>query len=75
MSVRQAILTTSKITGCPNLKVPAQTLFYQSRADYSGQDHVVYEVTLGTGEVAIYDITVEVKPGPKPPIKGKDTDL
>ena len=75
VTVRSAILTTNKIAGCPNLKTPAQTLFYQSRPNYNGPDHVAYEVKLPSGEVATYDITIEVKPGQLAPPKGKDTDL
>ena len=75
VTVRHGILTTSKIAGCPNLKTPAQTLFYQSKANYTGPDHVVYEVTSANGEVVTFDITIDVKAGPMPPTKGKDTDL
>lgn len=66
LSVKSATLTTNKIAGCPNLKTPARVVFYQSRSGYAGRDHVIYEVTSSNGQVEIYDVTVEVKVGPKP---------
>ena len=75
VTVRPAILTTNKIVGCPNLKTPAQTLYYHSRVNYKGPDRVVYEVKVPSGDIATYDITIEVKPGQHAPPKGKDTDL
>ena len=67
MIVRPALLTTTKVAGCPGIKVPAQVVFYQAREGYTGLDHVSYEVTNSNGEVGAFDITITVKaaPGPK----------
>jgi hypothetical protein len=67
LTVRRALLTTDKIAGCPSLKIPAQVVFYQSRAGATGSDHVVYEVISENGEVGTYDVTVNIKEAPKPP--------
>jgi hypothetical protein len=70
LTVRQAELTTNKFPGCPNLKAPAQVIFYTANVGYGGADHVKYEVTSENGEVATYDVTITVKagePGQTPP--------
>jgi hypothetical protein len=59
LAVREAMLTTDKIAGCPALKIPAQVVFYTGNTDYSGPDHV-----------ATYDMTITVKAAqsaPSPP--------
>jgi Big-like domain-containing protein len=70
LAVREAELTTDKIAGCPALKTPAQVVFYTANTDYSGPDHVKYEVKDENGELATYDMTIAVKaaePGQNPP--------
>ena len=64
--VRKAVLTTDKVAGCPGLKVPAQVVYYQGRGDYTGPDHVSYQVTDFNGEVANYDVSITVKVAPAP---------
>jgi len=64
LTVRQAVLTTNRIAGCPGLKTPAQVVFYMARAGYAGPDHVKYEVTDENGQVAAYDVTITVKVAP-----------
>ena len=64
LTIRKAMLTTNKVAGCPNLKTPAQVVFYVARIGYAGPDHVKYEVTSENGEVASYDVTITVKPEP-----------
>lgn len=63
LTVKRAVLTTDKIAGCGQMKVPAQVVFYQARAGYTGPDHVSYEVKSENGEDAIYDVKITVKPG------------
>jgi len=77
LKIRKAILTTDKIAGCEKLKTPAQVVFYQARAGYSGSDHVSYEVTDSKGAVTSYDITITVKAAPVPvaPPGSKGTSL
>jgi hypothetical protein len=75
LTVRQAVLTTNKVARCPNLKIPAQVVFYVAGTGYAGPDHVKYEVTAENGEVADYDVTITVKPEPAPaPPAGKPRD-
>jgi hypothetical protein len=64
LMVRRADLTTDKVVGCPPVKTPAQVIFYQARAGYTGSDEVKYEVTSENGEVATYDVTITVKAPP-----------
>jgi hypothetical protein len=75
LTVRKAVLTTDKVAGCPAVKVPAQVVFYQARAGYSGPDHVKYEVTSENGEVATYDVTINVKEAPKPPVPNAEKPI
>ena len=58
LTVRRGELKTDQVAGCPGLKIPAQVAFYQARVGASGSDHLVYEVTNPTGEVATYDVTI-----------------
>ena len=44
LTVRDAMLTTDKIAGCPALKIPARVVLYTANTDYTGPDHVKYEV-------------------------------
>ena len=46
------------------MKTPARVVFYQSRANYVGPDHLKYEVTSENGEVSTYDMAITVKPPP-----------
>ncbi len=64
--VREGVLTTDKVAGCPQLKVPVEVVFYQTQFGYTGPDHVAYQVTNENGEVATYDVTIAVKEGPAP---------
>ena len=64
--VRPAVLTTTKVAGCPGIKVPAQVVFYQAREGYTGPDHVSYDVTNSNGEVGAFDVTITVKAAPAP---------
>ena len=69
-TVRRAKLKTSKVAGCPAIELNAEVAFYQARATSSGTDNVVYEVTSPNGQVAIYDVTITLKPATeqvKPP--------
>ena len=67
LMVRRALLATDKIVGCPNLKTPAQVVFYQAHAGAAGSDHVVYEVKDFEGRAEIYDVTINIKEAPEPP--------
>ena len=65
--VRKGEATINSIAGCQPFKTPAEIVFYQSKPSYVGQDHFIYEMTASNGEVSIFDVTIEVKEGPKPP--------
>ena len=64
LTVRNAVLTTNKIAGCPQLKVPARVVLYTANTGYTGPDHVKYEVTDENAQVATYDVTIAVKAAP-----------
>ena len=64
LTVRQAVLTTNKVAGCPGLKTPALVVFYQANEGYGGSDHVRYAVTNAQGQTEGYDVTITVKPAP-----------
>jgi hypothetical protein len=59
-----AALTTDEIAGGPQLRIPAQVVFYQSRPNYTGPDYVSYVVTAVNRDVAAYDVTITVKSAP-----------
>lgn len=61
--VREGVLTTDKVAGCPQMKVPVEVVFYEARGGYTGPDHVAYQVTDEKGQVASYDVTITVKQG------------
>ena len=70
LTVRDAVLTTNKIEGCPELKIPARVVLYTANTGYMGPDHVKYEVTNEAGQVAAYDMTITVEaaqPAQNPP--------
>ena len=60
--VRRALLTTSQVEGCPNLRVPAQVVFYVSRPDSTGTDHLSYEVRSVTGESRVFEFDIILRP-------------
>jgi hypothetical protein len=74
LTIRRGELTTSKVAGCPGLKMPAQVVFYLARDGSVGSDHLVYAVKNEGGAVAAYDVTITIKPGPKPTDSPKPGD-
>jgi hypothetical protein len=74
LTVRQAVLSTDSVAGCPPIKTPAQVIFYRARLGYVGPDHVNYEVTSANGEVESFDvmITVKAEPAQNPPASDAD---
>ena len=64
LTVRVGELKTNQVAGCPGLKTPARVVFYQARGGALGTDHLVYVVTNATGEVASYDVTINIKEAP-----------
>lgn len=66
LTVRQGQITTDKLGDCARVKLPAQIVFYTARSDFVGRDHLVYGVTNANGQAEVFDMTIEVKEGPKP---------
>jgi hypothetical protein len=66
LSIRAGTVVTSQVANCPNLKTPAQVMFYQGNADYQGADELVYEVASANGDVGVYNVSITVKEAPKP---------
>jgi hypothetical protein len=66
LTVRRGEATIASIANCQPFKTPAEVVIYQSRPAYIGQDHLIYEVTSANGEVANFDISIEVKEGLPP---------
>jgi hypothetical protein len=63
--IRAATIVTSRYPNCPNLKVPAQVLFYQGRSDYVGPDSIGFTVTFENGRTQIHTLSITVaKDGP-----------
>jgi hypothetical protein len=66
LTVRESELTASRVAGCPPLKLPAQVLSYQARAGAAESDRFAYDVVSAGGEVATYQVTIDIKEPPKP---------
>jgi hypothetical protein len=64
LTIRNGMVTTNKVANCPNLKLPAQVVFYQGQTGYAGPDQIVFAVTNPAGEVNIYSFSITVKEGP-----------
>lgn len=64
-TVRRGQLNTDKLGQCPRVKLPAQVVFYKSRVNFVGKDRLVYGTTSANGQREVFDITIEVKAGPK----------
>jgi hypothetical protein len=68
LTVRRGVV--SNIAACPGTKIPGQIAFYRARPGASGKDHLIYEVTTFTGQVNVYDVTIEIKEPAKPDVGG-----
>jgi hypothetical protein len=60
LTVKKGTLKTDRYPKCPGLRVNAQVLFYQSRANYVGTDSVAFEVTYDNGEMQAREISIKV---------------
>ena len=60
LTIRVLTVTTNRYPNCPNLKTPAQVLFYQSGADYTGPDSISFTVTFENGEKQTHFIAITV---------------
>jgi len=58
--VRTTTVTTNRYPGCANLKLPAQVLFYLSKADYVGPDSISFTVTFENGVTQAHSIAITV---------------
>ena len=74
--VRSGKLKTPASFRCPNVETPAEALFYQPNASYSGPDEVTYETRTPDGVVQGFTvrITVSGKPADTKPSDKKDGD-
>jgi len=75
LTIRSGVLTTSTVAGCPNLKTPAQIVFYQARSGTVGTDHLVYAVVGLDGKVNGFDVTITIRDSPKAPISSQDNPI
>jgi hypothetical protein len=75
LTVRGGELTTGVTASCPNLKAPAQLLFYLARAGAVGSDHIVYAVISSDGRIDGYDVTITIKEAPKEPAAGQEKPI
>lgn len=73
ITVKQAILTTSRVPGCSDMKLPVRVVFYTGNSSAVGRDHFVYQAKDVNGQIQVFDYTVEIKAAPKapPPAGGK----
>jgi hypothetical protein len=75
LTVRKGEATINSIPGCQAFKTTAEVVIYRSRPGYVGQDHLIYELTSINGEVATFDITVEIKMGAQTPPKTPENPI
>lgn len=70
LTVRLAEAKMDNVANCPTIVIPVQFLTYIARAD-GQKDRVVYEVTSADGEVATYEVTIDILPKPASPVGSK----
>lgn len=70
LTVRLSEAKIDKVAGCSTIVIPMQFLIYVARAD-AEKDKVVYEVTSANGEVATYEVTINILPKPATPVAPK----
>ena len=70
LTVRLSEAKTDKVAGCSTIVIPMQFLMYVARAD-AEKDRIVYEVTSANGEVATYEVTINILPKPAGPVAPK----
>jgi hypothetical protein len=75
LTVRKGEATVNSIPGCQAFKTTAEVIIYRSRPGYVGQDRLVYEMTSVNGEVATFNITVDVKMGAQTPPKRQENPI
>lgn len=79
--VRTGKLKTPPSFRCPNVETPAEALFYQPNASYSGPDEISYETRTPDGVVQSFTVRITVggkpaesKPSDTKSPKGKEGD-
>ncbi len=60
LTIRVLTITTTRYPNCPNLKLPAQVLFYQSAPDYVGSDSISFMVTFENGQKQAHSLAISV---------------
>jgi hypothetical protein len=77
LAIRSGKTKAGSLARCPTLEVPAEGVFYQAAANYSGIDEVVYQVTRADGRNQLVTIRISVRATAAPPRSPKQegTDL
>lgn len=77
LALRSGTTKPGMLGRCPKLEVPAEGVFYQAPAGFSGSDELVYQVTRADGrnQVVTVKITVQAATAPRQPQKPEATDL
>jgi hypothetical protein len=70
LTVRLSEAKIDKVAGCSTIVIPVQFLLYVARAD-AEKDRIVYEVTNASGEVATFEVIINILPRPASPVAPK----
>jgi hypothetical protein len=60
LTIRVVTITTTRYPNCPNLKLPAQVIFYRSAPDYIGSDSISFTVTFENGQKQAHSFAITV---------------
>lgn len=66
LTVRPGQLQTAASAPCPNMRIPAEILFYAVRQGGAGDDHLIYRV-ITTDKADTYDVAIHIKEAQKLP--------
>ena len=68
LQLKKGKLKTPASFRCPNVETPAEAVFYQPKANFTGEDEIVYETKSADGAIERFTvkITVTDKPSTAP---------
>jgi hypothetical protein len=72
LSLKKGKLKTPATFRCPNVETPAEVVFYQPKANFKGEDEIVYETKSADGAVERYTVKITVSDKPAPADKKDD---
>jgi hypothetical protein len=74
LQLKKGKLKTPASFRCPNVETPAEVVFYQPKANFTGEDEIVYETKSADGAIERFTVKINVtdKPSTTPANKKDD---